>query len=104
LGFLKKRSYELIFDSTGKTGGAIFGNSPCLGSRWGLDYFRKIRNFREKAGFDLLEHDGSYPGDLCASTRHPGHRGLEDSHWTQWKAITGFYNRRLFPFIIELKR
>jgi hypothetical protein len=45
----------------------------------------------EKTGFDLLEHDGSYPGDLCASTRHPGHKGLEDSQWTQWKTITDFY-------------
>jgi hypothetical protein len=82
---------DVINPKTGKTGGAIFGNSPCLGSCWGLDYFRKIKNFLEKTGFDLLEHDGSYPGDLCASTQHPGHRGLEDSQWAQWKTITGFY-------------
>jgi len=82
---------DVINPETGKTGGAIFGDSPCLGSGWGLDYFRRIRNFLEKTGFDLLEHDGSYPGDLCASTQHPGHRGLEDSQWTQWKTITGFY-------------
>jgi hypothetical protein len=82
---------DVINPETGKTGGAAFGNSPCLGSRWGQEYFRKIRNFLEKTGFDLLEHDGSYPGDVCASTKHPGHAGLEDSQWTQWKAITGFY-------------
>jgi hypothetical protein len=82
---------DVINPETGKTGGAIFGDSPCLGSRWGQGYFRKVRHFLEKTGFDLLEHDGSYPGDLCASTRHPGHRGLEDSQWTQWKMITGFY-------------
>ena len=82
---------DVINPETGKTGGAIFGDSPCLGSRWGLDYFRRIRNFLEKTGFGLLEHDGSYPGDLCASTQHPGHRGLADSQWTQWKTITGFY-------------
>jgi hypothetical protein len=40
---------------------------------------------------DLLEHDGSYPGDVCASTQHPGHAGLEDSQWTQWKTITSYY-------------
>ena len=39
----------------------------------------------------MLEHDGSYPGDLCASTKHPGHHGLNDSQWTQWKTITDFY-------------
>ena len=39
----------------------------------------------------VLENDGSYPGDVCASTHHPGHRGLEDSQWTQWREITKFY-------------
>ena len=43
------------------------------------------------AGLGVLEHDGSYPGDLCAATDHPGHRGLDDSQWVNWKAITDFY-------------
>lgn len=84
-------AHDVINPKTGKTGGAIFNNSPCLGSVWGLEYFRKLTRFFEKTGFDLLEHDGSYPGDLCASTSHPGHRGLGDSQWTQWKTITDFY-------------
>jgi hypothetical protein len=82
---------DVVNPATGKTGGAIFGNSPCLMSRWGEEYFRKIRHFIEATGLDLLEHDGSYPGDLCASSKHPGHRGLEDSQWTQWKRITDLY-------------
>ncbi|MGD0781371.1 MAG: alpha-galactosidase [Candidatus Aminicenantales bacterium] len=82
---------DVINPKTGKRGGAIFGDSPCLGSVWGRNYFRKIKAFFENTGFDVLEHDGSYPGDVCASTRHPGHRGLADSQWTQWKTITGFY-------------
>ena len=82
---------DVINPKTGEPGGAIFGNSPCLGSRWGREYFRRLRSFFEKTGFDLLEHDGSYPGDLCASARHPGHKGLEDSQWTQWRTITDFY-------------
>ncbi|MGD1009816.1 MAG: alpha-galactosidase [Candidatus Aminicenantales bacterium] len=82
---------DVIDPKTGKPGGAAFGNSPCLGSEWGQDYFRKMRGFFEKTGFDMLEHDGSYPGDLCASTKHPGHRGLEDSQWNQWRRITDFY-------------
>jgi hypothetical protein len=69
----------------------IFGHSPCLGSRWGEEYFRKLRHFIETTGLAVLEHDGSYPGDTCASTAHPGHRGLDDSQWTQWKTIAGFY-------------
>ena len=82
---------DVINPKTGTTKGAIFGYSPCLGSRWGIAYFKKLRSFYEKTGMGVLENDGSYPGDVCASTHHPGHRGLEDSQWTQWKAITSFY-------------
>lgn len=82
---------DVIDPKTGRPGGAAFGNSPCLESTWGLEYFRKLRAFFERTGFDLLEHDGSYPGDLCASTVHPGHRGLADSQWAQWTRITAFY-------------
>ena len=82
---------DVINPKTGRTGGAVFGNSPCLGSPWGRDYFRKITAFFENTGFDILEHDGSYPGDVCASTLHPGHRGLADSQWTQWRTIADFY-------------
>ena len=69
-----------------------FGQSPCIQSAWGQAYFKKLYAFYERTGFSLLEHDGSYPGDLCASTTHPGHRGLEDSRWSQWKTITEFYH------------
>ncbi|MCX7424512.1 MAG: alpha-galactosidase [Planctomycetia bacterium] len=82
---------EVINPATGKSGGAIFGQAPCLGSPWGQDYFRKLYAFFPKTGLDLLEHDGSYPGDPCASTTHPGHRGLADSQWQQWKTISDFY-------------
>jgi hypothetical protein len=74
-----------------KKGIPIFGHSPCLEGNWGQEYFEKIKNFYEKTGMDILEHDGSYPGDICASNNHPGHKGLEDSQWTQWKEITDFY-------------
>jgi hypothetical protein len=83
--------HDVINPTTGKTGGAIFGNSPCLGSEWGLDYFQRIRTFFEETGFQILEHDGNYPGDRCASTKHPGHDGLEDSQWRQYQIITEFY-------------
>jgi hypothetical protein len=69
----------------------VFGNSPCLGSIWGEEYFKKLYRFIEYTGFDNFEHDGSYPGDLCASTTHPGHRGLDDSQWKQFTTITDFY-------------
>ncbi len=82
---------DVIDVNTGKPGGAKFGNAPCIQSRWGQEYFRKLYQFFKTTGFDLLEHDGSYPGDTCASTTHPGHKGYLDSQWTQWKTITDFY-------------
>jgi hypothetical protein len=68
-----------------------FGNSPCIGSYWGIDYFKKLYRFIEYTGFDNFEHDGSYPGDVCMSLTHPGHAGLGDSQWKQFKTITDFY-------------
>ena len=68
-----------------------FGNSPCLESHWGREYFDKLYRIYRETGMDVLEHDGSYPGDICASTEHPGHRGLEDSQWKQYQVIQQFY-------------
>ncbi len=83
---------DVIDPATSKPGGfAVFGNAPCLGSKWGQDYFAKLYRAYERTGLDALEHDGSYPGDLCASITHPGHVGLNDSQWAQWSQIAGFY-------------
>ncbi|MCX7048081.1 MAG: hypothetical protein NTX50_21675 [Candidatus Sumerlaeota bacterium] len=68
-----------------------FGVMPCLGAKWGMEYLVQLKNFMANAGLGVLEHDGSYPGDCCASTKHPGHRGLNDSQWVMWKAITDLY-------------
>ncbi|MEZ4701655.1 MAG: hypothetical protein R2834_15055 [Rhodothermales bacterium] len=86
---------DVIDPATGRPGGAQFGNAPCLTSRWGEAYFAKLERFLDATGMDVLEHDGSYPGDVCASTTHPGHRGLADSQWRQWERITRFYARAL---------
>jgi hypothetical protein len=82
---------DVINPATGRTGGAIFGSSPCLGSKWGISYFDRMQRFLDATGFSVLEHDGSYPGDFCASTTHPGHRGLDDSQWMQYQRIAAFY-------------
>ncbi len=83
---------DVINPETGATGGAIFGHSPCLGSEWGGEYFRKLEHLYAATGLDVLEHDGSYPGDPCASRAHPGHAGLADSQWRQWERIRNFYH------------
>ena len=83
---------DVINPKTGKPGGfAVFENSPCLGSKWGVEYFRKLYGLYEASGLDIIEHDGSYPGDVCASITHPGHKGLKDSQWNQRQTITDFY-------------
>jgi hypothetical protein len=82
---------DVINPKTGKPGGTMFGNAPCLGSRWGLDYIQKLKIFMSQTGFDLFENDGPYPGDRCASTKHPGHTGLDDSQWKQMELQKGLY-------------
>ena len=82
---------DVINPETGTRGGVIHGNAPCLGSDWGREYMDKLYRFYSETGMNLLEHDGSYPGHICASTTHPGHRGTEDSQWEQWKIITDYY-------------
>ncbi|MBR0226026.1 MAG: hypothetical protein IJL92_08230 [Thermoguttaceae bacterium] len=68
-----------------------FGRAPCLQSAWGLDYFQGLKDFMEIANFGVFENDGPYPGDFCEATDHPGHRGKEDSIWTQWRAQSELY-------------
>ncbi|WP_158858158.1 hypothetical protein [Lunatibacter salilacus] len=84
--------HDIINPATGKPGGiAKYGNSPCLASEWGIEYFRRIREMYEATGLDIIEHDGNYPGDICASHDHPGHKGLEDSQWNQHRIISDLY-------------
>lgn len=83
---------DVINPQTGKRGGMTFGSSPCLCSEWGYDYFNKIKTFFEKTGMRCFEHDGSYPGDFCASNVHTHHKGLKDSQWKQFDKITELYH------------
>lgn len=82
---------DVISPVTGKTGGAFFGNAPCFGSKWGIAYRDKIKHFFTYTGFDIWENDGPYPGDVCASITHPGHRGLDDSQWRQMEMQKELY-------------
>lgn len=71
---------------------AFFGNAPCMGSKWGLKYLATLKYFISNTGFDIFENDGPYPGDVCASTTHPGHKGLDDSQWKQMELQKGLYH------------
>lgn len=70
---------------------ARFGNSPCVESKWGQEYMRKLYNLYGTTGLNVFEHDGSYPGDLCYSTIHPGHKDVNDSQWNQFQRVADFY-------------
>jgi len=69
------------------------GRCPSLASPWGRDYFHRLDTFYRKSGFTLLEHDGSYPGDVDTKARPPFYRGEQDSRWVQWRIIADFYKR-----------
>ena len=83
---------DVINPKTGKTGGSFFGNAPCFGSNWGIEYRNKIKLFFTATNFDIWENDGPYPGDRCASTSHPGHRDVGDSQWQQMEMQKELYH------------
>lgn len=84
---------DVIDPKTGKPGGAFFGgHAPCMGSWWGMGYLQKLKTFISETGFDIFENDGPYPGDVCASTTHPGHTGLADSQWKQMELQKSLYH------------
>ncbi len=84
---------DVIDPVTGKPDvAAFFGHAPCFGSKWGLAYRDKIKHFFAQTGFDIWENDGPYPGDVCASTTHPGHKGLDDSQWRQMEIQKELYH------------
>jgi len=84
-------SDNCVNPATGAPGGQTHGFCPALASVWGQRYFATLRAFFDATGFDLLEHDGPYPGDQDASARPPLQKGVEDSRWVQWHIASDFY-------------
>ena len=83
--------FNCIDPETGKPG-SRFGQSACLASRWADGYFERVLNFMDATGMDIIETDGPYHGDVCASTSHAYHNGLADSQLRQWEACVRFYH------------
>lgn len=79
---------------TGKPGSG-FGQSACLASEWSDGYFRRVLDFIDATGMKVIETDGPYHGDVCASRTHAHHAGLEDSQFRQWQRCNGFYRECL---------
>ena len=83
--------FNCIDPETGAPG-SRFGQSACLASKWADGYFERVLNFMDATGMDIIETDGPYHGDVCASTTHTYHSGLADSQLRQWEACVGFYH------------
>lgn len=71
---------------------AMYGSAPCLASKWGIAYIEKLKLFLQQTGMDIFENDGPYAGDLCASTKHAGHKGVGDSQWAQMELQKELYH------------
>ena len=84
--------YNCIDPKTQKPG-SRFGQSACLASEWADGYVQRVLNFMDATGMDIIETDGPYHGDVCASTRHKHHRGLADSQLRQWESCISFYHQ-----------
>ena len=84
--------FNCIDPETGAPG-SRFGQSVCLASKWTDGYFRRVLNFMDATGMDIIETDGPYHGDVCASKNHIYHHGLEDSQLRQWQACVDFYHQ-----------
>lgn len=67
------------------------GNCPALTSDWALSYYKKLHEFFPATGFNLLEHDGPYPGDRDVTARPPLQKGAEDSRWVQFWIAANYY-------------
>jgi hypothetical protein len=83
--------HDCISPETGRPG-SKFGQSACLASEWADGYFRRVLRFMDATGMDMIETDGPFHGDVCASTQHKHHRGRADSQWRQWQACVNFYH------------
>ena len=83
--------FNCIDPDTGQPG-SRFGQSACLASAWGDGYVKRVLNFMDATGMDIIETDGPYHGDVCASTKHKHHNGLEDSQLRQWEVCVNFYH------------
>jgi hypothetical protein len=80
-----------VVDPETREPGSKWGQSACLAGEWGDTFSSIMLGLIDGAGLDIIETDGPYHGDLCASSLHEHHRGLEDSQLRQWEACCDFY-------------
>lgn len=70
----------------------VYPPSLCLGSEYSDRYFKRLLDFIDATGMDIIETDGPYHGYPCASTTHKYHHGLEDSERVNWERQRMFFH------------
>ena len=71
--------------------GGGYGEDACFASGW-VDKLNDFAyGFINKTGLSMLETDGPYGGESCASTNHSGHLQLSDSVYQQTQAQASWY-------------
>eukprot|EP01064_Diplonema_japonicum_P031465 TRINITY_DN563_c0_g1_i1.p1 TRINITY_DN563_c0_g1~~TRINITY_DN563_c0_g1_i1.p1 ORF type:complete len:723 (+),score=200.15 TRINITY_DN563_c0_g1_i1:56-2224(+) len=78
-------SVEKQYQAVGNTGDA------CFASGWYDELFGKATSFINTTGLSMLETDGPYGGETCASTSHAHHHNLDDSVYQQTMFQNAFY-------------
>ncbi len=73
------------------TTGALKANA-CFASGWYDKLKGLVANFLRVTGLSMLETDGPYGGDDCASHNHSHHHGEEDSVYRQTQLQNQFYH------------
>jgi len=65
----------------------------CFASGWADHLEQLILNFITETGLSMLETDGPYGGETCASTNHSHHHDVSDSVYRQTQMQSAFYSR-----------
>eukprot|EP00697_Spironema_sp_BW2_P015561 gnl/Spiro4/6458_TR3313_c0_g1_i1.p1 gnl/Spiro4/6458_TR3313_c0_g1~~gnl/Spiro4/6458_TR3313_c0_g1_i1.p1 ORF type:complete len:759 (-),score=179.88 gnl/Spiro4/6458_TR3313_c0_g1_i1:82-2358(-) len=73
---------------------ALDGNltsNACFASGWYDKLNSLVENFVQYTGLSMLETDGPYGGESCASTNHSHHTGYDDSVYEQMQRQSSFF-------------
>ena len=68
-----------------------YGEDACFASGWVDRLTGYAYDYINGTGLTMLETDGPYGGEACASTNHSGHVGLSDSVYQQTKTQAEWY-------------
>ncbi|KAJ8611291.1 hypothetical protein CTAYLR_004168 [Chrysophaeum taylorii] len=68
-------------------------NDACFASGWADHLEERVHAFIDETNISMLETDGPYGGEVCASTNHSHHKGLKDSVYQQSRRQSQFFRK-----------